>query len=88
MGHGVGQYQVWVVGSQLDDVESAYCALSADERFTIGAVADLAKDDIEFLGRLLVVRVHDNSPCMPFAMCSLIRCSGGQHCNGTEIRLR
>lgn len=72
MGHGVGQYQVWVVGSQLGDVvESAYCALSADERSTVGAVVDLAKDDIEFLGRLLVVRVHDNStPCMPFAMCS------------------
>lgn len=61
MGHGVGQYQVWVVGSQLGDVESAYCALSADERSTVGAVVDLAKDDIEFLGRLLVVRVHDNS---------------------------
>jgi hypothetical protein len=61
VGHGVGQYQVWVVGSQLDDFESAYCALSADERFTVGVVADLAKDDIEFLGRVLVVRVHDNS---------------------------
>jgi hypothetical protein len=88
VGHGVGQYQVWVVGSQLDDVESAYCALSADERFTIGAVADLAKDDIESLAGFWLCECTIIPPCMPFAMLSLIRCSGGQHRNGTEIRLR